>query len=230
MRKLAIAATLALAASAVVAQTPRILHATLTTAPAAADLGAQVRAATTTWIGYSVPAVDGYRVSCDRCRLGDDNVSFTRNDDDLRPAAGNLAVVYRVENGAIAKVRAYSAGCVLDASGTTVSWIEGVDPRRSVALLASLLGGERRLGNRAMSALALHADPAAGEQLETWSRSTTVADETRGEAVFGWPRRARSAGSRRRALSCVTPPRRRKCARRPSSRCRSSSRPRRPTS
>jgi hypothetical protein len=194
MRKLALA--LALLASSAFAQTPRILHTTLATAPAAADLGAQIRGSKTPWIGYSVPAVDGYRVMCcfDRwgdfrsggtCRLSDDASNFTNvNDDELRPAAGSVAVVYRVENGAIAKVRTYSLDCTLDGGGTAVTWIDGVDPRKSVALLASLVGGEKPISKHALSALAMHDEATAGERLEAWTRSSTASDEVRGEAVF----------------------------------------------
>jgi HEAT repeat protein len=193
MRKLALA--LALLASSAFAQAPRILRATVTSAPAAGDLGAQLRASTTPWIGYSVPAVDGYRVMCcfDRwgdfksggtCRLSDDSSSFTNTDDDLRPAAGRIAVVYRVENGAVAKVRTYSLDCTLDGGGAAVTWIDGVDPRKSVAFLASLVGVEKSSSKRAMSALAMHEEPSAGERLEAWARSSAASDDVRGEAVF----------------------------------------------
>src|SRR5690242_6598760 len=137
-------------------------HANVTNVPAAADLGAQVRAARTPWVGYSVPAVEGYRVTCYRCSLGDDDngMSFNRMDeDDIHPAAGNVGVFLHVENGAIVNVRVYSTDCTLEGSGTSVTWIDNVAPRNSVALLASLVGDEKRVSNRAMSALAMHADP-----------------------------------------------------------------------
>src|SRR5215210_3198506 len=121
MRKLALAAALVLAAAtAAVAQQPRIIHATLTSAPASGDLAAQIRGARTPWIGYAVPAVDGYRVMCcysqwgefksgGTCRLNDESSNFTNNsDDDLRPAAGSVAVFYHLTGGAIDKVRTYS--------------------------------------------------------------------------------------------------------------------------
>src|SRR5438876_5656647 len=138
MRKLAL--TLVLFASTAFAQAPRILHANLSNVPAAGDLAAQIRGSKTPWIGYSVAAVDGYRVMCcfDRwgefksggtCRLSDEASSFTNSDDELRPAAGSIAVVYRLENGAITKVRAYSLDCSLDGGGTSVTWIDGVDAR-----------------------------------------------------------------------------------------------------
>src|SRR5436853_6922816 len=110
MRMHAIAAALVLSASAASAQAPRMIHANVVSAAASSDLGAQVRGSKTAWIGYAVPAVDRYRVGCGGiCRLtDDDNISFSNRDDDLRPAAGELAVFYRVENGAIAKVRSWT--------------------------------------------------------------------------------------------------------------------------
>ena len=195
MRRLVLAVALALVASAALAQSPRILHASVATVAAASDLGAQIRASKTPWIGYSVPAVDGYRIMCcfDRwgdfksggtCRLSDDASSFTSSEDELRPAAGSIAVVYRVENGAIEKARAYSLDCTLDGAGTSVSWIDGVDPRKSVALLASLVGGEKSLSRHALSTLAMHDEASAGDRLEAWVRSSTASDDVRGEAVF----------------------------------------------
>src|SRR5436305_10570135 len=104
-------------------------------------------------------------MGCYRCSLGDENMTFGRTDDDLRPAATNVGVFYRVENGAITNIRMYSTDCPLEGNGTSVTWIENVAPRNSVALLASLAGsGEKRLSNRAMSALAMHADPSAAER------------------------------------------------------------------
>src|SRR5437588_1551595 len=170
-----------------------IAHANVANVPAAADLGAQVRAARTPWVGYAVPAVDGYRVTCNRCSLGDENMSFSRTDqDDIHPAAGNVGVFYRIENGAITNVRVYSTDCALEGSGTSITWIDNVAPRDSVALLASLVGGEKlalsgvegRLSNRAMSALAMHADSSAGDRLEQWARASSASDEVRGKAVF----------------------------------------------
>src|SRR5438034_10994134 len=172
-----------------------IAHANVTNVPATPDLASQVRNARSAWVGYAVPAIDGYRIDCYRCRLGDDNnnMSFSRRDedDDLHPAAGNVGVFYRVENGVIANVRVYSIDCPLDGNGTSVTWIDNVAPRNSLALLASLVGGEKpalsrvegRLSNRALSAVALHAEPSAADRLDEWTRSS-ASDEVRGEAVF----------------------------------------------
>lgn len=162
-----------------------LTHANVTNVPAAADLASQVRNARTAWVAYAVPSIDGYTLLCNRCRLGDENMSFNRlDDDDIRPAAGNVGVYYHVENGAITNVRVYSLDCPLEGSGTSVTWIDNVAPRNSVSLLASLVGEEKRLSNRAISALALHAEPSAADRLEEWARSTSAGDELRGQAIF----------------------------------------------
>ena len=171
-----------------------INHANVINVPASADLAAQVRNARTPWVAYAVPAADGTRLNCYRCRLGDDNMSFSRGDedDDIHPASGDVGVFYYLENGTITNVRVYPTDCALEGSGTSVTWIDNVAPRNSVALLASLVGGEKpalsraegRLSDRAMSALALHAEPSAGDHLEQWTRSSAAGDEIRGKAIF----------------------------------------------
>ncbi|MGH9420772.1 MAG: HEAT repeat domain-containing protein, partial [Thermoanaerobaculia bacterium] len=178
------------------AQQPRIVHSTVTSVAAAGDLGAQIRGARTKYIGYSVPEVEGERVMCcfdyvgdfrsgGKCTLDRDGSSFTNDDDDLHPAsAGVFAVLYRVENGEISKVRSYSMECVLDASGAAVTWIDGVDPHKSVALLASLITSPGHRSDSVMSTLALHADPSATTELERILKSSDVPDETRGHAAF----------------------------------------------
>jgi HEAT repeats len=198
MRKLALAAALLLAAASALAQpAPRITNATVTRTAASGDLAAQVRGARTAWVGYAVPAVDGYRVMCcfdtwgefkrgGTCRLDNEASNFTNvdKDDDLRPAAGHVAIFYHFTNGTIDKVRTYSLDCTLDGTGTSVTWIDGADARRSVALLASLVGDDERMGNKALAALAMHAESTAGDRLDAWAKSPSASDKVRGNAIF----------------------------------------------
>jgi HEAT repeat protein len=196
MKKPALATAIALFAVTALAQQPRIIHGTVTSAAAAADLGAQIRGARTKYIGYAVPEVEGERVMCcfeyfgdfrsgGTCGLDRDGSSYTTGDhEQLHPANGMFAIFYRIENGEIAKVRSYSMECVLDANGAAVTWIDGVDPRRSVALLASLIAAPGHHSDFAMSALAMHADPSATTELERMLKSADASDETRGHAAF----------------------------------------------
>ena len=121
-----------------------------------------------------------------KCSLDREGSYFTNDDrDDPHPVAtGVFAILYRVENGEIAKVRSYSMECVLDANGAAVTWIEGVDPRKSVALLASIIGRPGHHSDYVMSTLAMHADPLATTELERMLNSADAPDETRGHAAF----------------------------------------------
>lgn len=197
MRKLAFFAALVLLAATAFAQPPRIVHGTVTSVAASANLGAQIRGSRTKYIGYAVPEIEGEHVMCcyqnygdfrsgGTCSLNEDGSNFSTNDDDdLHPVAGDFVVLYRIENGEIGRVHSYSRECVLDANGAAVTWIEGVDPRKSVALLASLIGvASREKHSDAMSSLAMHADPSATTELERILNSSNASDETRGSAAF----------------------------------------------
>jgi hypothetical protein len=200
MRKLAVAAALVLLfAATVFAQRPRIVHGTINPVAASPDLGAQIRGSRTKYVGYTVPEVEGERVMCcfqnfgdfrsgGSCSLDGDGNNFFSNDDDRddpHPAsAGIFIVLYRVENGEIARVHSYSRECVLDANGAAITWIDGVDARKSVALLAWMIGRTESRRSDAISALAMHADPSATTELERLLNSASVLDEIRGQAAF----------------------------------------------
>lgn len=197
MKTPALSFAFVLIGATIFAQPPRIIHGTVTSAAASSDLGAQIRGARTKYIGYAVPEVEGERVMCcfehygefrsgGMCGLDRDGSSFTTDDDheQLHPASGMFAIFYRIENGEVAKVRSYSMECVLDANGAAVTWIDGVDPRRSVALLASLIAAPGHHSDYVMSALALHADVSATTELERMLKSADASDETRGHAAF----------------------------------------------
>src|SRR3954449_2885202 len=158
MRKLALASALVLLAATAFAQQPHIVHGTVTNVAASSDLGAQIRGSRTKYIGYAVPAGDGGHVMCcfqhfedfrsgGTCSLDGDGNNFSNSDnDDVHPAAGVFIVLYRVEGGEIIRVHSYSRDCVLEANGAAVTWIDGVDPRKSVALLASIIDGGKPFG------------------------------------------------------------------------------------
>ncbi len=197
MKTAALAFVFTLTAAIARAQQPRIVRGTVTSVAAAADLGAQIRGARTSYIGYSVPEVEGERVMCcfdhfgdfkagGKCVLDHDGSFFTNDDrDDPHPvASGSFALLYRVENGEIVRVRSYSMECVLDADRAAVTWIDGVDPRKSVALIASILEKPGHHSDYIMSTLAMHADPSATTELERILKSPDAPDESRGHAAF----------------------------------------------
>src|SRR3954447_24268389 len=194
MRKLALASALVLLAASSFAQQPHIVHGTVTNVAASSDLGAQIRGSRTKYIGYAVPEIDGEHGMCcfqhfgdfrsgGTCSLDGDGNNFSNSDkDDVHPAAGVFIVLYRVEGGEIMRVHSYSPECVLEANGAAITWIEGVDPRKSVALLSSIIGRGRH--SDAMSSLAMHADPSATTELERFLNSSNASEETRGQAAF----------------------------------------------
>ena len=197
MRKLALAAALVLLAATALAQHPRIVHGTVTSVAASADLGAQIRGSRTKYIGYAVPEIEGERVMCcfqnfgefrsgGTCTLDHEGNFFSNDDrDDPHPLqSGSFAILYRVENGQITNVRSYSMECVLDANGAAVTWIDSVDPRKSVALIVSMITGSGHRSDSVMSTLAMHADPSATTELERILKSSEFPDETRGHAAF----------------------------------------------
>ena len=98
-----------------------------------------------------------------------------------------MLVLFRVAEKQVERIRAFSEDCELDAGGRAVLWLDGVQPAESVALLESIVSGTQerrsRITNGALSAIAQHADSAAGAALERLARTHT-ASATRGEALF----------------------------------------------
>ncbi len=154
----------------------------------------------TGWIGYSVPVVDGERMMC--CSNGTTFVNGTmvgqaccstcsiepsvdgltltsRTPQSPTPGgpiklegADTMVVLFRVVNRQVERVRVFSEDCQLDAGGREVTWLSGVRPAESVALLESLVtaqpGTDRRdrVLDGAITAIALHEDTAADASLE----------------------------------------------------------------
>lgn len=84
--------------------------------------------------------------------------------------ADRMVVLYRVADRKVDRVRVFSEDCRLDAGGRPVHWLEHVRPADSIALLESLATIEAdargRITDGAITALALHGDPAADASLE----------------------------------------------------------------
>jgi HEAT repeat protein len=176
------------------AQTPPIIGTQPVTLRASGDLLAQFRAAGSPWVGYAVPAIAGEHISCyshgwketcGTCSLTDDGFTMNHEETDgPHSAAGNVVIFYRLTDGKIDRVRLFSADCTLDTGSARSAWIEGVDPKRSVALLASLSDQTGDVGKRALDALALHEEPAATDALERVLRAGDRSPELRSHAAF----------------------------------------------
>lgn len=203
MNRTALAFALALITLPLTAALPSITHAQLTTATAAGDLGAQIRSASTPWVAYAVPALNDNIVSCcygsgRSCTTyldgnsGNFTVSSGDSEDGPALAGGELHVYVRHTGREIERVRIFSSTCPIDARNSSITWLDGVSARQSVALLASLMDSdEDRVGRNALDALALHGDETATDQLEAVLRSNR-STETRGHAAF-WLGHSRGA-------------------------------------
>jgi HEAT repeat protein len=147
------------------------------------------------WVGYAEPQVagdrllccgnydvtgDGVRGGCGNCRLEgrDDGTNVTSTDNEKVRLEGTrrIAVLFRVEQKQIGKIRVVSEDCTLDAGGRRVIWLTGVKPAESVAWLEEFVlekkhGGHDRhnAGDSALTAIAMHADGAADRVLESFT-------------------------------------------------------------
>lgn len=163
------------------------------------------------WLAYAVPAANGDKQvccgnnwgdgSCGPCRLEEsDHTSSVNLRSDKVELEGpqRILVLLRAEGRKIGKVRVVSEDCTIDAGGLPVVWLANVNVRESVQYLQKLVdGGEfeehggERVGRGALTALALHNDPAADTALDRF----TAADKPEGlrrEAAF-WAGQARGA-------------------------------------
>jgi len=140
------------------------------------------------WIGWEAPS-SGERSSCcwsssdgwgsgaccGRCRLDPGTGRTVTQAEGSRPVrledGGLLRIFARASGGQFVKVRAFSSDCAVDAAGSSVVWIERVDPDSSVALLEKLAAlpsasSDGDLAGSSLAALAEHGVPAADRALD----------------------------------------------------------------
>jgi hypothetical protein len=158
------------------------------------------------WVGYAVPIVAGDHQMC--CWSGDSGGCCSGCRLENRSGAGpvvaapptgpiklegstHLFVLYRVENAAISKIRMFSEDCALDGGGLVLHWLTGVRAADSIAVLGAFASEStsRSVADGALSALAMHADPAALERLITAARQAPTT-HVRGQALFWLAQRA----------------------------------------
>ncbi len=160
----------------------------------AAVRGIAAQAEKPEWVGYGVNQIAGehntccgsYRSSdgyCGTCRLERDHNE--NGGTTIVPPAGTLKlegprqliVLFRLEAKQVVRVRIASEDCTLDVGGLPFVWLTGVKPTESVALLAMYVhdsnfdehgNHERSLGQGALTAIALHADPSADRAFESF--------------------------------------------------------------
>lgn len=162
------------------------------------------------WIAYQVPMVAGQSFTCcwDRswqqgtCFLEKSNQGWGGRGDD-KPARQDLAVLLRVENGKVGKLRGVSAGCPIDPGGKRLTWLSGVSEEESLALLGALVEGKddvRSQGDEAFAVIAFHAAPRADALLAEFARSG--APKRRSEALF-WIAQRGAPGAAETILAAI---------------------------
>lgn len=167
---------------------PRVVNTKLETRALAAALEKKFRALlehadAPQWIGYSVPEVANSRTlccgnysdgdsGCGRCALetGDRGVNMSNTDKQpiALEGAQRVSILFRAEHSRVDKIRVLSSECELDAGGRTLTWLTGVPPADSVALLSSYVNGAdtgsrdaEKIWHGALAAIAMHADSSA---------------------------------------------------------------------
>jgi HEAT repeat protein len=134
-----------------------------------------------TWVNGQI-VVDGGNSCCRACRLepsADGTSMATRAPAGAAGVGKNIVrlegsdrmvVLFRVLDRAVDRIRVFSEDCELDAGGKTITWLEGVRPADSIALLESFAsppdGRRDRIVDSAISAIALHGDAGADASLE----------------------------------------------------------------
>ena len=160
------------------------------------------------WVGYSVDDVSSERsmccgnwndgAGCGTCRLENDHnwTSGSKKGDNQTggivklEGSRRLAVLFRLEAKQVDRIRVVSEDCILDAGGLPFLWLTGVKPSESVALLTTYVQGaeferheRHNIGQGALTAIALHADPSAGKAMESFVKPDQR-EELRRQAAF----------------------------------------------
>ena len=159
----------------------------------AAEVAALGGASEPVWIGWKVPMIDGDRDACSsyyygdgtpviRGALIDTSLTGTTGRPQIQPPTGpipleggtQLALLIRVVDRRIERLRSFRDDCPLDAGGRTIYWLASVTPAESLKFLDALtrqdgslpVVTQRTLAQGALSAIALHRDTAANPILD----------------------------------------------------------------
>ena len=154
-----------MAAALPLAAPPKLLiNAQLDTRSAASGLEREFRPMVNaqtqpSWIGYTVPAARSSGLGCESVSP-DGRAAYGVVH--LEPA-DQAVILFRVESGAVSRIRALSAYCEIDAGGTPVHWLDEVRPAESVGLLESFAApkSDESLRASAVAALAASTEPGA---------------------------------------------------------------------
>jgi HEAT repeat protein len=142
------------------------------TRPFTGDLSAQIRSAGPAWFGYEVKSIGGeHDYNCGDSHHSSNPVRLE--------GPQSIAVLFRVSNNAIEKIRIHSLECQLDAGGLPFTWIENVPAGASLAFLEK----QAPAFEGAVVAIAQHSDPQADAVLDRLARSG-AGEKAREQAIF----------------------------------------------
>lgn len=155
------------AALCAAAQPKLLVNAKVDTRSASGGLESAFKALLTTqpqpaWIGYMVPSTRTYGLGCD---YSNNNGWGPGGVVHLEPPDHAL-ILFRIVDNTVERIRALSPDCSLDAGEVPFHWITDVQPAQSVALLSTFATQHDMPYNSAMSAISVHADPAADQALD----------------------------------------------------------------
>jgi HEAT repeat protein len=212
MRTMLLLATMGVVAAAQTSPAPSVSNAKFESIAFSGALESQMRSAEPAWFGYEVAT---YRIEQDTDYRGC-TLENEQHGPRSRPAGSiqlegsrRAALLFRVENNQVQKIRLYSLACPLDAGGRRFVWLTGVSVQSSLGFLESLASTQRPIGagseksvqDGAIFAIAQHDAPAADDILERLTRATQ-ATHVREQAVFwmGASRGARGLQTLKRLL------------------------------
>jgi HEAT repeat protein len=182
-------AVLGVSMLAMAQQQPKVVNAQFNTEPSGAGLSATVNrfqhSTGPLWLGYEVAAVPGTHFSmcsgdtessmddgcCGVYRLEDSNNNFRSSNGD-QATETRIAVLVRIDQAAVDKVRFIATGCRLDAGGLPFTWLTDVKADDSVAWLSSLVTADnKRHTDQALATIAMHETGKATAALEGFASS-----------------------------------------------------------
>ena len=166
-----------LAALPLAAPPKLLVNAQLDTRSAAAGLESEFRSLLSAqpqpaWIAYTIPVIRGTSLGCEYVSPEGRSVPGVVH---LEPP-DHAVILFRVEAGAVNRIRALSPDCEIDGRGVPVHWLDDVQPPESTTLLASFATVSKdpaRLRNSAIGALSVSSDPGALDLLIRLARTDT---------------------------------------------------------
>lgn len=165
------------------AQAGELINAQVTENTSITNPAKSMKAAEGQWLAFNLPAQPGTRSPCcwkgkwngmgeAGCSLESEHQSYgTRSDS---PLAENVIVFGQIRDGKVHDLRVVGESCPVDGVGAQVTWIGDVDDTAGLDWLETVARSDRddSVGGPALSALALHRNPQAGQRLYSLAKET----------------------------------------------------------